>query len=63
MQSDIERRDSSAIITDHGTVPYEFLHGFAALDSGSDVAVPYINSRSHIVENTHMVKLTDHKST
>lgn len=42
MQSDLERRDSSVIVTDHDTVPDEFLHGFAVLDSGSDVAVPYI---------------------
>ena len=63
MQSDLERRDSSVIVTDHDTVSDEFLHGFAILDSGSDVAVLYINSKSHLVENTYMVKLTDHKST
>ena len=43
MQSDLERRDSPVIVTDHDTVPDEFLHGFAALDSGSDIVVPYIN--------------------
>ena len=41
----------------------ESLHGFAALDSGSDVAVTYIYFGSHLVENTYMVKLTDHKFT
>lgn len=62
MRSDPERWDPLVIVTDHDTVPDEFLHWFAVLDSGSDVAVPYIYFRSHL-ENTYMAKLTEHKST
>lgn len=41
----------------------ESLQGFTAFDFGSEVAVAYVYFRSHLVENTYMVKLTDHKST
>ena len=63
MQSDLERRDSSVIVTDHDTIPDEFLHGLEVLDSGSDVAVLHIHFGSHLVGNTYMVKLTDRKIT